>query len=58
MTIPTEQKQQILDNFYLLCQDFLPNFEVQKKLKIVFQSQEVEGKTFFNFPEQSFIIAF
>jgi len=58
MNIPAEQKQQVLNNFYLLCDTFLPSKEVREKIKVVFQEQEVEGRTFFNFKERSFIISF
>lgn len=58
MTISEQQKQQVLNNFYLLCDNFLPSLEVRTKIKIVFQEQELEGKTFFKFQDKSFIISF
>jgi len=58
MTIPAEQKQAVLNNFYFLCDSFLPSPEIKTKLKIVFQDQAIEGRTFFKFSDKSFIISF
>jgi len=58
VNIPLEQEQQIIKNFYLLCNAFLPSQEVKDNIKITFQEQELEGKTFFKFNEKKFVISF
>lgn len=58
MNTPKEQKkQQITENFYLLCDAFLSS-QAKTNIKIIFQEQELEGKTFFNFKEKSFVVSF
>lgn len=58
MNIPQGQEQQIIQNFYLLCDAFLPSQETKNNIKITFQEQELEGRTFFNFKEKKFTISF
>ena len=43
MSIPGVQKEQVIKNFYLLCEAFLPSKEVRKNIEVVFQEQDIEG---------------
>lgn len=43
MSISKAQKEQVIKNFYLLCEAFLPSEEIRKNIEVVFQEQDIEG---------------
>lgn len=58
MSISETQKEQVVKNFYLLCETFLPSEEIRKNIKVVFQEQDIEGWTFYQAQESKFVVSF
>jgi hypothetical protein len=58
MPISEKQKEQVIKNFSLLCEVFLPNPEIRKDIKIVFREQKLEGETLFQFRDRRLEISF
>jgi hypothetical protein len=58
MSISSQQKDQIIKKFFLLCDNFLPDKKVKKNISIFFQDQNIQARTLYNFAEKKFTICF
>jgi len=58
VNISNQQKDQIIKNFFLLCDNFLPDKKIKKNISILFQEQNIQGRTLYNFTEKKFTIYF
>jgi len=47
MSISTHQKEQIINHFNLLTEQFIKNKQEKRKIKILFQEQEKEGQSYY-----------
>jgi len=58
VNISNQQKDQIIKNFFLLWDNFLPDKKIKKNISILFQEQNIQGRTLYNFTEKKFTIYF